>query len=375
LLTKRFAVLLFIVVLGFVSEAATQSQPTPAPAVHTIRVDATPGHATNSFVPTQTLGAGIDRLPAGAIDKLINPATMSKVLSAGWQPVSYRQNTELFVEAWHWNPQGTWSDQSDPAAGKGYFTGSPTSTELIQHSYGYPLPHRGFTRNDGTGSDGYSRMTDGDLNSYWKSNPYLSKAFTGEDDALHPQWVILDLANAQQINAIRIAWAEPYARRYVVQYWTGDDPIKRPTQGVWQAFPSGAVNDGHGGDATLQLVSVPIPVRFLRVLMTESSMSILNRVVDERFLTHRRKSTSTAGVIGGGLTAIGLFAWRYYINHVWSWDLFAVALTFVAVKMALMAWYLRSKGIEFQEETERSATVLLTGKCLVFYVWLDSDKF
>jgi len=268
--TKRFAVLLFIVVFGFVSEAATQSQPTPAPAVHTVRVDATPGHATNSFIPTQTLGAGIDRLPAGAIDKLINPATMSKVLSAGWQPVSYRQNTELFVEAWHWNPQGTWSDHSDPA-GKGYFTGNPTSTEPIQHSYGYPLPHRGFTRNDGTGNDGYSRMTDGDLNSYWKSNPYLSKAFTGEDDALHPQWVILDLANAQQVNAIRIAWAEPYARRYVVQYWTGDDPIKRPTQGVWQAFPSGAVNDGHGGDATLQLVSVPIPVRFLRVLMTESS--------------------------------------------------------------------------------------------------------
>jgi len=270
LLNTRFAVLLSCAVLGLVFVAAAQSQPQPVPA-HTIRVDATPGHATNSFVPTQALGAGIDRLPAGAIDKLINPATISKVLSAGWQPVSYRQNTELFVEAWHWNPQGTWSDQSDPAGGKGYFTGNTTPTEPIQHSYGYPLPHRGFTRNDGTGNDGYSRLTDGDFNSYWKSNPYLTKAFTGEDDALHPQWVILDLANPQQVNAIRIAWAEPYARRYAVQYWTGDDPIKHATAGVWQTFTSGSVNDGHGGDATLRLASSPIPVRYVRVLMTESS--------------------------------------------------------------------------------------------------------
>ncbi|HZR29532.1 MAG TPA: hypothetical protein VFA71_12210 [Terriglobales bacterium] len=67
-------------------------------------------------------------------------------------------------------------------------------------------------------------------------------------------------------------------------------------------------------------------------------MSILNRVIDERFLTHRRKSTSAAGVIGG-LTAIGLFAFRFYINHIWSWDLLAVGLTFVAVKIVLMAWY------------------------------------
>jgi membrane protein YdbS with pleckstrin-like domain len=67
-------------------------------------------------------------------------------------------------------------------------------------------------------------------------------------------------------------------------------------------------------------------------------MNILGKVVDERFLAHRRQSTSLAGIIGG-VTAIGLFAWRYYINHQWSWDLFAVALTIVAVKMGLMAWY------------------------------------
>jgi hypothetical protein len=60
--------------------------------------------------------------------------------------------------------------------------------------------------------------------------------------------------------------------------------------------------------------------------------------VDERFLNHRLRSTSMAGVIGG-VFAILLFAYRFYIDHVWSWDLFAVAMTIVGVKLAVMVWY------------------------------------
>ncbi len=78
-----------------------------------------------------------------------------------------------------------------------------------------------MTRNDGTDTVGYSRLTDGDPASYWKSNPYLTKAFTGEEDARHPQWVTVDLAGSLPIDAIRIAWAEPFARRYAVQYLDG----------------------------------------------------------------------------------------------------------------------------------------------------------
>jgi hypothetical protein len=233
-----------------------------------IHVDMTPGHATNTIVPRKALGAGIDRLPYGAADKLFNDATIQQVLSAGWQTLTYRQNTELHTEAWHWNPQGTWSDP----AGKGYFVGSATpGVEMIRHSFGYPLPHRGVTRDDGTDTVGYSRLTDGDKESYWKSNPYLTQAFTGEDDAVHPQWVILDLASVQLVTAIRIAWAEPYARQYDVQYWTGEDPIKKPTAGVWQTFPSGRVASGKGGDATLQLALEPVGVQWVRIRMTQSS--------------------------------------------------------------------------------------------------------
>jgi hypothetical protein len=211
-------------------------------AGQTIAVDTS--HPTNHFVPKETLGAGVDRIAVGAIDKDLQQPTLDKTLSSGWQPVTYRQNTELAVEAWHWNPQGTWSDRGDGRdAGKGYFTGATTPTEMIRYSYGYALPRRGFTRNDGTDNVGFSRLTDGDVNTFWKSNPYLTQRFTGEGDALHPQWVVMDLAQVQQVNSIRVAWAEPYARRYVVQYWTGDDPMRAPTRGAWQTFAQGTVTE------------------------------------------------------------------------------------------------------------------------------------
>src|SRR5260370_23452946 len=128
-----------------------------------IHVDITPNHSTNTIKPTEALGAGIDRLPYGAADKLFVDDTIKQILSAGWQTVTYRQNTELHIEAWHWNPQGAWSDP----AGKGYFIGSATpGAEMIRHSYGYPLPHRRVTRDYGTDTEGYSRFTDVGSNSY-----------------------------------------------------------------------------------------------------------------------------------------------------------------------------------------------------------------
>jgi hypothetical protein len=68
------------------------------------------------------------------------------------------------------------------------------------------------------------------------------------------------------------------------------------------------------------------------------NIPFLGSRIDERFLEHRRRSTSLAGIIGG-LVAIGLWAYRWFADHVWNWDLFAVALTIALVKVALMIWY------------------------------------
>ena len=269
----RLAVTLFIVTFGFVAAYGSDarrgsSQPADdSSQVITIRVDASPSHATNAFSPHRALGSSIDILPYGSVDKLYAEPVVKKCLSAGWGPMTYRQNTELQIAAWHWNHNGTWSD---PEHKCGYFTGNSEPTEFLRHSYAYPLPHRGHTRNGGS-QHSYSRMTDGDPSTYWKSNPYLTSRFTGEDDSHNPQWVVIDLGAQEPVNAIRIAWANPFARSYQVQYWTGENPMDRPTFGAWNTFQGGNIRDGQGGTVTLKLSASPVPARFLRIWMTESS--------------------------------------------------------------------------------------------------------
>ncbi len=232
-----------------------------------VRVETAPDKALNHIAPNQALGAGVDRISVEAINKTLTPEALAQTAPSGWGPITYRQNTELSIEAWHWNPAGTWSD----SRGRGYFTGSSALGAPIDYSFGYTLPRRGSTRNDGTGNSGYSMLTDGDLRTFWKSNPYLSKRYTGEDDTLHPQWILIDLKRKENINALRIAWAEPYARRYQIQYWNGEDPIGKPTQGVWIALPDGVVSAGRGGTETIHFSGEALPIQFLRIVMSESS--------------------------------------------------------------------------------------------------------
>src|SRR5579859_5349016 len=274
-------------------------------------VDADPAHVANTFSPVHSLGAAIDRLKTGTPDHLLKDPLLKEILGAGWQTVTYRQNTELMVEAWHWNPNGTWSNADKQ---EGYFVGSAEPGEEIHSSWAYPLPHRGFSRGDG---NGWSRLTDGDLKSYWKSNPYLTKAFTGEDDSLHPQWVMIDLGSKIDVNAIRIAWADPYAKHYAVQFWTGElEPFYDGTQkGTWQTFPRGFITDGKGGTVTLKLVSWTIPVRYLRIWMTESS-----NTCDTHGSADKRNCVGYAinELYVGALSADGTF--NDYVTHFPSRD-------------------------------------------------------
>ena len=71
-------------------------------------------------------------------------------------------------------------------------------------------------------------------------------------------------------------------------------------------------------------------------------MNILGIAIDERFLTHRLKSTSVAGITST-ILALVLFAYHFYWQHIWSWDLAAVALTNVVVKVSLMLYYRRTQ--------------------------------
>ncbi len=66
---------------------------------------------------------------------------------------------------------------------------------------------------------------------------------------------------------------------------------------------------------------------------------ILGKLVDERFLTYRRRAQRVAGLTAF-IVADVLFAYRYFVNHVRSWDLLAVVMTVAVVYIVLIVWYL-----------------------------------
>jgi hypothetical protein len=239
----------------------------PAITAQTIHVDVSAGKAI-AFDPDKAMGTSMDILVARDFDAVYSEPVVKAGLSAGWGPISYRQNTELTYNAWHWNPSGKWSDEKHKS---GYFVGDAEPNGFLRESYGYRLPHRGTTRSD-SGQDEYSRMTDGAPASYWKSNPYLTSKFTGEPDSANPQWVVIEFPVPQDIDAIQIAWANPFATKYQVEYWTArEGALDRPMLGTWMKFPQGEVTGGAGGTKVQRLADHPISTRFLRIWMTESS--------------------------------------------------------------------------------------------------------
>ena len=257
MITVRLAVLFFTLTLNL---GALFAQSAPDATVH---VDTTPSHQINSFDPDSALGSSLDVLSRRDIDRVHTPHIVQESVSAGWGPITYRNNSELRMAAWHWNPNGSWSDAAHQS---GYFTGSTDLKTPIRYILSYALPHRGFA----TSGD---RPVQGPNLLYWKSNPYLSGKFTGESDALHPQWVIVDLQSEKQINATRIRWASPFAKTYQVEYWVGTDALDFDggPQGQWKVFNSGKIENAQGGTQILKLADVPVSSRYVRILMSESS--------------------------------------------------------------------------------------------------------
>ncbi len=244
--------------------AQTPAQAGLASSVVTVHVDVTPEHILNTIYPDTATGAWMDDLTKAQVDNLSKPETIQGIKNLGWGSITMRTNSELRLAAWHWNENGTWSD---PASKSGYFTGSAELGAPIHYGYSYSLPHRDFM------TSGDRPLVEG-FQSYWKSNPYLTSHFTGESDALHPQWVVVDMGMDRAVDAIHIQWVNPYAVTYVVQYWIGDNNAldwDMGPNGVWKAFPAGTVKDGKGGDVHLKLSDEPITARFVRVLMSKSS--------------------------------------------------------------------------------------------------------
>src|SRR3989440_1073060 len=245
-----------------------QSHPTA-----TITIDSS--HPVNRFIPSHALGAAIDGHEKGMNDLQLTGPNIKAMLSAGFKSLTYRLRTELGGDVWHWNPKGSWSDAQKR---QGYWVSESTPGAPILLSYGDHLPRRGNTIDQAANND-YSRIDDGDAESFWKSNPYLDRQFTGEDNSLHPQWIVIEFGKPVLINALRLVWGKPFAKAYRVQYGNFEDvsEIALSPPGTWQDFPLGKIPAGLGallsrdGKLPLRISNAPIKLRWLRILMTESS--------------------------------------------------------------------------------------------------------
>ncbi|MBI3650715.1 MAG: discoidin domain-containing protein [Acidobacteria bacterium] len=308
-----FAFRLFIIVclLVVLSAAPRGALPQATTVQTTITVHFDAAHPANTFIPLRALGAGIDGHEHGEIARMLAPPNIKQMLTAGFKPLTYRLRTELGAESWHWNPQGRWSDARHH---QGYWISDSKIGKPLAVCYGYRLPRRGNTI-DQANNDGYSRLADGDTRTFWKSHPYLDSHFTGEDNAAHPQWVVIDLGAEKPVNAIRLMWGEPFATRYRIEYGAGE--YAEPTGAFlaangnsdWRVFPHGEVTTGKGGTVLLQLGERPIATRYVRVWMSASSGTSAHRSPDLR----DRLGYALREVYVGQLDAHGRF--EDFVHH------------------------------------------------------------
>jgi F5/8 type C domain len=256
----RRTIAAFIFVGGLAPAAAA------APEIAIIRIGTEKPAA--EIIPSEAIGAGVDGHEEGEIERIYAPDSLKEIASIPFHRLSYRLRSELGAAVWHWNEEGTWSDAEHK---QGYWISSGKADKPIRATHGYRLPRRGNTH-DQANHDGYSRIDDGDEASFWKSNPYLDQHFTGEDNAVHPQWVLADFDDPVEIDVLRILWGEPYATEYEVQYWEGPHAdYYKSMEGRWRRFPNGLATNGKGGSELLRLSDAPIRTSYIRILLKKGS--------------------------------------------------------------------------------------------------------
>jgi hypothetical protein len=244
---------------------ATCGSATAAP--HQATLEVLLGKPIARFAPLQAIGGALDGHGEGETAPLYTPLNLDAMSAAGLGELTYRLRTELGVQAWHFDASGGWSEAGRK---QGYWTGTSIPPQHAQAvSWGYELPRRGDT-NDQAEDNGYSRIDDGSSQTFWKSDPYLASHFTHESDALHPQWVLLDLGRPLPLDALRIVWGAPYASRFRVQLYVGGPDAVALAPGHWRDFPRGSFH-GRPQTQTLRLARTPVRTRFVRISMSASS--------------------------------------------------------------------------------------------------------
>lgn len=254
-----------------------------------------PNHILAVFRPVEAFGVAVDGGTFAETGALFNPENVSAIRAAQFKSVSYRLRTELAGQVWHWSSYGRWSDQEHQ---RGYWVGDSAQDDNHELSFGYRLPRRGNSR-DEANDDGFSRIDDGDVATFWKSNPYLDPKLDGI--GIEQQWVIVDLGRKLRIDTAQIHWAEPYAAQFRLQRWDGSDQY----DGNWRDLTPAM--SGHPGAQSFAFG--PADTRFVRILLDRSSHVTMTAGQDPRDAMGYAISE-----LGLGVTPKGS-AFRDYVHH------------------------------------------------------------
>lgn len=214
------------------------------PATITVNAAAT----VTSFIPISIFGNNA----AYWIGSTSNTAAQPKVQAAGNYFIRYPGGSSS--DDYHWNGTGSFN-------ANGYWAPSGTSWTS---GFADNETYRGTTSSYGTPS----HLTDGNTATTWMSNV--------DTNSPNHQYVILDLTGGgtTTVSAVTIAWGNPYATSFQVQYWTGatyQSPTNTNPESLWVNTSTGIVT-GTGG--TQGVAFTPVSTRYIRVLMTAASANV-----------------------------------------------------------------------------------------------------
>ena len=203
-------------------------------------IASTPPLRSTPSTRATSVGAGVDRIPVDAIDHdLTRQALLRSSTPDGSPSPTARTPTSP-------SKPGTGIRRARGAipAERATSPARRTSTGFIRHSFGYRLPHRGVTRNDGTGNVGFSRITDGDEAPTGRAiptSPAASPAKTTRSIRNGSSSICARRARRYHADLLGRTLREP-----TTSSSTGpaSDPLHFPTRGAWVTFPRGVVTAG-----------------------------------------------------------------------------------------------------------------------------------
>ena len=196
---------------------------------------------STSFTPGAAFGAGVDGVPFHAVPKIYTPSNVQPDAGRGLRAGQLSSVYGAVGAGLALEPARQFFRTGD----SGYWTSSAKPGKPIVDSFGYRLPRRGFTHDQGNDDD-YSRLDDGDLDDVLEEQSVSDAGLYRRSRQRASAMGAVTICTASStVNAAKIWWADPFAvqvRGAILDGRRSRSTI--PRNGAWVSFPNGVVSNG-----------------------------------------------------------------------------------------------------------------------------------